>query len=85
MGERSSVTGAWEGPRPSTHAPGLLPDVATSEGGTGDSTARAFPTPLARLTRVTTQVRLGYVVRNGRYWARTSDPQLVELVLSQLS
>ena len=21
----------------------------------------------------------------GRYWARTSDPQLVELVLSQLS
>jgi len=22
---------------------------------------------------------------NGRYWARTSDPQLVELVLSQLS
>jgi hypothetical protein len=23
--------------------------------------------------------------RNGRYWARTSDPQLVELVLSQLS
>jgi hypothetical protein len=23
--------------------------------------------------------------RSGRYWARTSDPQLVELVLSQLS
>jgi hypothetical protein len=23
--------------------------------------------------------------RGGRYWARTSDPQLVELVLSQLS
>ena len=23
--------------------------------------------------------------RDGRYWARTSDPQLVELVLSQLS
>ena len=22
---------------------------------------------------------------DGRYWARTSDPQLVELVLSQLS
>jgi hypothetical protein len=22
---------------------------------------------------------------SGRYWARTSDPQLVELVLSQLS
>ena len=25
------------------------------------------------------------VPRGGRYWARTSDPQLVELVLSQLS
>ena len=24
-------------------------------------------------------------LRGGRYWARTSDPQLVELVLSQLS
>lgn len=24
-------------------------------------------------------------LENGRYWARTSDPQLVELVLSQLS
>jgi len=24
-------------------------------------------------------------VSDGRYWARTSDPQLVELVLSQLS
>jgi hypothetical protein len=23
--------------------------------------------------------------KSGRYWARTSDPQLVELVLSQLS
>jgi hypothetical protein len=25
------------------------------------------------------------VQEDGRYWARTSDPQLVELVLSQLS
>jgi hypothetical protein len=25
------------------------------------------------------------LLRGGRYWARTSDPQLVELVLSQLS
>jgi hypothetical protein len=25
------------------------------------------------------------VSEDGRYWARTSDPQLVELVLSQLS
>ena len=25
------------------------------------------------------------VLEDGRYWARTSDPQLVELVLSQLS
>jgi hypothetical protein len=24
-------------------------------------------------------------IGDGRYWARTSDPQLVELVLSQLS
>ena len=24
-------------------------------------------------------------IQSGRYWARTSDPQLVELVLSQLS
>ena len=28
---------------------------------------------------------LAGVSRGGRYWARTSDPQLVELVLSQLS
>jgi hypothetical protein len=28
---------------------------------------------------------LAGVSRDGRYWARTSDPQLVELVLSQLS
>jgi hypothetical protein len=28
---------------------------------------------------------LAGVSRSGRYWARTSDPQLVELVLSQLS
>jgi hypothetical protein len=27
------------------------------------------------------RISIGY----GRYWARTSDPQLVELVLSQLS
>jgi hypothetical protein len=27
----------------------------------------------------------GYAESDGRYWARTSDPQLVELVLSQLS
>ena len=28
---------------------------------------------------------LAGLLRGGRYWARTSDPQLVELVLSQLS
>jgi hypothetical protein len=27
----------------------------------------------------------GEAEKHGRYWARTSDPQLVELVLSQLS
>jgi hypothetical protein len=27
----------------------------------------------------------GPLTEDGRYWARTSDPQLVELVLSQLS
>ena len=29
--------------------------------------------------------RFAGLSRDGRYWARTSDPQLVELVLSQLS
>ena len=28
---------------------------------------------------------IGLLQASGRYWARTSDPQLVELVLSQLS
>lgn len=31
------------------------------------------------------KVRVSGTIRDGRYWARTSDPQLVELVLSQLS
>ena len=30
-------------------------------------------------------MRRGQSRKSGRYWARTSDPQLVELVLSQLS
>src|SRR5204862_6660093 len=32
-----------------------------------------------------TKLRRYAGISNGRYWARTSDPQLVELVLSQLS
>jgi hypothetical protein len=31
------------------------------------------------------KARLSGPFGHGRYWARTSDPQLVELVLSQLS
>jgi hypothetical protein len=51
---------------------GPLPPVTWHETGTRD--VRHNPSP-----------RVPRVSRNGRYWARTSDPQLVELVLSQLS
>jgi hypothetical protein len=39
----------------------------------------------AHVTRVAKPDPPSYAVSDGRYWARTSDPQLVELVLSQLS
>jgi hypothetical protein len=48
-------------------------------------TARTFLTLLTQLTRLFKPFRDGQAGQNGRYWARTSDPQLVELVLSQLS
>jgi hypothetical protein len=38
-----------------------------------------------RCSRVVTPAGLRTAELSGRYWARTSDPQLVELVLSQLS
>jgi hypothetical protein len=38
-----------------------------------------------RKTRGKKKRRLCGAFSDGRYWARTSDPQLVELVLSQLS
>ena len=40
---------------------------------------------MTRMTRATMRNISGCADRDGRYWARTSDPQLVELVLSQLS
>ena len=45
---------------------------------TGVCIRRANPTRIAHLTRVTKPKRLCYAVSDGRYWARTSDPQLVE-------
>jgi hypothetical protein len=33
---------------------------------------------MAHLTRVTMRFSGGYAESDGRYWARTSDPQLVE-------
>ena len=41
-------------------------------------TARAFPALVSDLPRVTMRSGRNQVVRDGRYWARTSDPQLVE-------
>ena len=43
----------------------------------------AFAALRCRLRR--RKPRVSRAFRGGRYWARTSDPQLVELVLSQLS
>ncbi len=55
------------------------------EVGTGVCTRRAFPARATHVTRSTKGFPGGQAGPNGRYWARTSDPQLVELVLSQLS
>ena len=54
-------------------------------GTTEARTRRTFLAYLARLARSTKGFPHGQAGQNGRYWARTSDPQLVELVLSQLS
>jgi hypothetical protein len=48
------------------------------EGGTEESTARASVTSSTRLTRATKRRRGLLHEINGRYWARTSDPQLVD-------
>jgi hypothetical protein len=40
---------------------------------------------MTHLTRATSPFPDSCTGSDGRYWARTSDPQLVELVLSQLS
>ena len=42
-------------------------------------------TPASTTLSSETKPRLSGAFGGGRYWARTSDPQLVELVLSQLS
>jgi hypothetical protein len=46
---------------------------------------RAFTPFLALLTLQEGRFPHRAEALDGRYWARTSDPQLVELVLSQLS
>jgi hypothetical protein len=60
-------------------------DRTDSEGCTEGCTPRAFAASPAGPARLTKRFPLASYGRNGRYWARTSDPQLVELVLSQLS
>ena len=73
----------------SEHAYIVLGDVQPRAAGhCGLATAGPLPfvaTPLRALALPKTQPRLSGAFLGGRYWARTSDPQLVELVLSQLS
>ena len=57
---------------------GLCMRFLRGEVGTEVGTARAFPALVSDLPRVTMRSRRNQVVRDGRYWARTSDPQLVE-------
>ena len=52
---------------------------------TGVRTRVAFPASATSPPRMVMRDAHGQWYVNGRYWARTSDPQLVELVLSQLS
>ncbi len=47
--------------------------------------ATTLPRRRAIASREMEKAPLCRAFRGGRYWARTSDPQLVELVLSQLS
>jgi hypothetical protein len=43
------------------------------------------PSALHSRSRNAEKARISRPFLSGRYWVRTSDPQLVELVLSQLS
>jgi hypothetical protein len=52
---------------------------------TEDRTVRTSGPSATRTARTTMRNIDGCAGSDGRYWARTSDPQLVELVLSQLS
>jgi hypothetical protein len=54
--------------------------LGRSEVCTGVCTRRAFVPCVSRLSRITMRNRRYAEAVNGRYWARTSDPQLVELV-----
>jgi len=52
--------------------------LARSEVCTGVCTRRAIVPCVSRLSRITSRNRRNAEDVNGRYWARTSDPQLVE-------
>jgi hypothetical protein len=56
-------------------------------GGTQQTILRSCHWTLSKVRRgdVPVNWRVRASSTDGRYWARTSDPQLVELVLSQLS
>jgi Protein of unknown function (DUF1214) len=82
-------TATWNqvpsGSRPSTREPPLRPTAAKHA---GRARARRFertPWQGCPLPLVSGTEKALLQAFHGRYWARTSDPQLVELVLSQLS
>jgi hypothetical protein len=52
--------------------------AASTEDRTGDGTVRACVTPPTHLTRAVMRYFAGRAGLDGRYWARTSDPQLVD-------
>ncbi len=59
--------------------------AASLPGITGVCTRRPLAASMTAMFRMVERNPCSHAARNGRYWARTSDPQLVELVLSQLS
>ena len=60
-------------------------DRGRVRGVTEVGTGRSGLTSTTDVTRMVEPRSLTHAGFYGRYWARTSDPQLVELVLSQLS
>ncbi len=59
--------------------------VAAADKHARGSQTRGSDESRRKVVMASAQPKPDFPALSGRYWARTSDPQLVELVLSQLS